>query len=150
MKNGSPRGAVPQKNISMKGWIIIVKVLKKLVSLLLCVCVAIPVFTVSAGAEAGVYEWDGKSKLKAGNTYIITDTVKLKREIEIPPNTKLSVKKGGELKIYSNGSITVRGELAVAIGGLIFNSGTISVKKGGAFNVYGAFQSSVSANLNFN
>lgn len=134
----------------MKGWIIIVKVFRKLISLLLCLCVAVPIFTVSAGAEAGVYEWDGKSKLKAGNTYIITDTVKLKREVEIPPNTKLSVKKGGELKIYSNGSITVRGELAVAIGGLIFNSGTISVKKGGVFNVYGAVQSSVSASLNIN
>lgn len=120
-----------------------------MVSLLLCLCIAVPIFTIAAGAEAGVYVWDGKSKLKAGNTYIITDTIKLKKEVEIPPNTKLSVKKGGELKIYSNGSLTVRGELAVAIGGLLFNSGTVTVKKGGAMNVYGALQSSVSGNLNF-
>lgn len=119
-----------------------------MVSLLLCLCIAVPIFTVTAGAEAGVYKWDGKSKLKAGNTYIITDTIKIKQEVEVPQNTKLSVKKGGELKVYSSGSLTVRGELAVAIGGLLFNSGTITVKKNGAMNVYGTFQSSVSANLN--
>lgn len=125
-----------------------VKIIRKAVSLLLCVCFAIPVCMFSASAESGVYKWDGTKELKAGNTYIITDTVKLRKDIEIPRNTKLSVKKGGELKIYKSGSITVRGELAVAIGGLIFNSGSISVKKGGEFNVYGALQSSVSGHLN--
>ncbi len=124
------------------------KIIKKAVSVLLCLCMTLPAFILSASAEDGVYRWNGKSELKPGNTYIITDTVKLKKELEIPHNTKLSVKKGGELKIYSSGSIRVYGELAVAIGGSIINSGTITVKKNASLNIYGSFQSSVSAFLN--
>lgn len=124
------------------------KYLKRLVLSALCLCVFSVIFSLTASAERKVIEWDGKSALESGNTYIITDTVKLKKAIEIPKDTKLSVKAGGTLKIYKNGNITVHGELAVAQGGLIISSGTVSVKKQADFNVYGNFQSSVSGNLN--
>lgn len=114
----------------------------------MCVFVVLPVFAISSSA-AGVSEWDGKSELKSGKTYVVTDEIKVKKEITIPENSRLIVKDGGYLKIYSKGSLTVRGELAVAIGGTIFNSGELNVKKVGAFNVYGLFQSSVSANVSF-
>lgn len=123
------------------------KKIRKILAAAMCVFVILPVFAVNSSA-AGVIEWDGKSELEAGKTYIVTDEVKIKKEITIPDGTKLSVKDGGYLKIYSKGAVTVRGELAVAIGGSIFNSGELSVKKDGVFNVYGLFQSSVSANVN--
>lgn len=113
-----------------------------------CIFAALPFLSVRASA-ASVTEWDGKSELESGKTYIITEEVKIKNEVTVPENTKLSVKDGGYLKIYSKGSLTVRGELAVAIGGTIFNSGTLNVKKSGTFNIYGLFQSSVSANIGF-
>lgn len=124
------------------------KKLKKALAMLICACVALPLFIIQAGAESSVIKWDGKTALETGKTYIVTDTVKLKRDITIPSGAKLSVRDGGTLKIYSSGSITIRGELAVAVGGTLFNSGTLNVKKGAEFNVYGTFQSSVSGNLN--
>jgi len=124
------------------------KYLKRLVLSALCLCIFGVLFSLTASAERKVIEWDGKTELEAGNTYIITDTIKLKKAIEVPKDTKLSVKDGGALKIYKNGDITVLGELAVARGGLIVSSGTISVKKQADFNIYGDFQSSVSGKLN--
>lgn len=122
------------------------KKIRGFISVLLCLCIAVPMFVIQAGA-AGLIEWDGKSELEAGKTYIITNEVKLKKELSIPHGTKLSVKDGGYLKIYSKGAVTVHGELAVAIGGTVFNSGELNVKKDGIFNVYGLFQSSVSADV---
>ena len=123
------------------------KYLKRLVLSALCCCIFGVIFSVTAFAERQVIEWDGKKELEAGNTYIVTDTVKLKKDIEIPEGTKLSVKNGGTLKVYKSGGITVKGELAVAQGGLIINSGTVYVKKEAEFNVYGNFQSSVSGKV---
>ncbi len=124
-----------------------VKNLKKLFLTALCLCLFSVIFAITASAERQVIEWDGKSKIEAGNTYIITETVKLREMFEIPEGAKLSVKNGGELKIYKNGGLTVRGELAVAKGGKLVNSGEISVKKKSEFNIYGTFQSSVSGTL---
>lgn len=105
------------------------------------------ILSVTAFAESEVIVWDGKAELEQGNTYVITDTVKLKESITIPEDTKLSVKDGGKLKVYSDGEIVVRGELAVAKGGTLINSGLINIRKNAEFNIYGLFQSSVSGTL---
>lgn len=123
------------------------KYLKKLFISALCLCIFTVIFSITAFAERQILEWDGKSPIEAGNTYVITDTVKLKESIVVPEGTKLSVKEGGELKIYSKGEIVVKGELAVAQGGKMINSGAINIKKGAQFNIYGGFQSSVSGSL---
>lgn len=122
------------------------RLLRHITCLLLCLIITVSTFPIASGAE--VFGWDGKSDLKAGNTYIITDKIILDRDITVPSGTKLSVKYGGELKITSSAAITVRGQLAVAIGGKIFNGGTIDVKSNADLNVYGLFQSSKSAKLN--
>ncbi len=124
------------------------KHLKKLVFSVFIMGIFTVLFSLTAFAERQVIEWDGKSEISAGNTYIVTDTVKLKSEITIPEGAKLSIKDGGELKIYKKGNLTVRGELLISDEGKIFNSGTISVKKGAEFNIYGLLQSSVSGNIN--
>ncbi len=123
------------------------KYLKRLALSVLCVSIFAVIFSVTAFAERQVIEWDGKSEIVSGNTYIITDTVKLRQSVEIPEGAKLSVKEGGELKIYKSGSLKVYGELSVSQGGTLFNSGSITVKKDAEFNIYGLFQSSVSGKL---
>ena len=123
------------------------KKIKQLFLTALCLCLFSFVFSIMASAESQVIEWNGKSEILPGNTYIITDTVKLKKQVEIPDGAKLSVKDGGELKIYSKGGLIVNGELAVAKGGKLTNSGLITVKQKADFNIYGSFQSSVSATL---
>lgn len=105
-------------------------------------------FSLSASAERQVIEWDGKTEIESGNTYIVTEEIGLRDNIVIPDDAKLSVKEGGTLKIYKKGGLTVYGELAVSQGGTIFNSGSIVIKKNSAFNIYGLFQSSVNGKMN--
>lgn len=124
-----------------------VKNIKKIFLTALCLCLFSVIFSVIASAESKVLTWDGKSEMTAGNTYVITETVKLHKTFEVPEGTKLSVKKGGELKIYRDGGLTVKGELAVAQGGKLVNSGVINVKKAAELNIYGTFQSSVSGTM---
>lgn len=123
------------------------KYLKKLLLGAVFACFFGVILSVTAFAERQVIVWDGKTEIEAGNTYVITDTVKLKEAITIPEDTKLSVKDGGKLKIYSKGEIIVKGELAVARGGTLVNSGLINIRKNAEFNIYGLFQSSVSGTL---
>ncbi len=99
-------------------------------------------------ASAEVVEWDGKSPLEANSSYKITETVKINKAVTIPEGTKLSVKAGGELKIYKKGTLNVYGELSVAKNGKVTSSGNISVKQNADLNVYGTLQSSVSGKLN--
>ena len=121
-------------------------ILRKAVAFILCAGMMLSLFPVFAKAVS-VYVWDGKTSLQAGRLYYITDTIKVKKDIVIPTGTKLSVRSGGELRIYSAGSVTVQGELSVAIGGLIINSGTLNIKAAGTLSVYGQFQSSVNGKM---
>ena len=59
------------------------KYLKRLVLSALCLLIFGVLFSVTAFAERQIIEWDGKSALESGNTYIITETVKLKKSIEM-------------------------------------------------------------------
>ena len=111
---------------------------------LLCLSVMLSAFAVTAGAASATV-WDGKSELKAGHTYYVLDTIKVKQAVTVPVGTKISVREGATLKITKTGSISVYGELSAAIGGTIMNYGTLNVKKGGKLNIYGLLQSSVSA-----
>ncbi len=120
--------------------------LRTVVAFLLCAGIMLSLFPVIANAVS-VYVWDGKTSLQEGRLYYITDTVKVKKDIVIPKDTKLSIRSGGELRIYSSGSITVQGELAVAIGGLIINSGTLKVKSAGKLSIYGVLQSSINGRM---
>ena len=120
--------------------------LRTVVAFLLCAGIMLSLFPVIANAVS-VYVWDGKTSLQEGRLYYITDTVKVKKDIVIPKDTKLSIRSGGELRIYSSGSITVQGELAVAIGGLIINSGTLNVKSAGKLSIYGVLQSSINGRM---
>ena len=65
----------------------------------------------------------------------------------VPAGTKISVRDGAQLKIQSTGYLTVRGELSVAIGGIIINSGEINLKPEGTLSVYGQLQSSINGKM---
>lgn len=102
-------------------------------------------FGVCASAETII--WDGKTALEEDCSYKITDTVIIRNEVVIPEGTKLSVKSGGNLKIYKGASLTVRGELSVAIGGKVTSSGTVKIKEGADLSLYGTMTSSISGKL---
>ncbi|MBQ9384478.1 MAG: glycoside hydrolase family 25 protein [Ruminiclostridium sp.] len=121
-------------------------VLRILAAFFVCAAVMLSAFPVAAKAVA-VYVWDGKTELQPGRIYYITDTVRVHKAVTIPAGTKLSVRDGGQLKIQSIGYLTVRGELSVAIGGLIINSGSLSIKPEGTLSVYGQLQSSINGKM---
>ena len=98
-------------------------------------------------ASAETLEWDGKTALQEDSSYKITDTVIIRKDVVIPVGTKLSVKEGGTLKIYKSGSLTVRGELSVAVGGKVTNSGTVKIKEKADLSLYGTMTSSISGKL---
>ena len=110
---------------------------------LFVVFLSLPLFGIDAGAASTAVKWDGRTAMTAGRIYAVTDSVGIRGDIVIPSGAKLSVRKGGELKIYKGASLKVYGELAVAIGGLIKNSGALYIKSGGEFNVYGNAQSTL-------
>lgn len=123
-----------------------IRLLRMAAALLLCIGLAVSIIPVSADAASAVV-WDGQSELKAGRTYYVLDTVKVKTNITVPSGTKVSVRDGGMLKISAKGRMTVYGELSAAIGGTIINYGLLKIKAGGKLNIYGTLQSSVSAEI---
>ena len=122
------------------------KILHRLITVLLCVCMCLPLFSVESHAASAII-WDGKAEIKSGRTYYVLGEIKVKTTITIPEDSKISVRDGAKMTISSKGKMIVRGELSAAIGGTIVNYGSLSVKKGGKLNVYGSMQSSVSAVL---
>lgn len=97
--------------------------------------------------SAETLEWDGETAFEEDCSYKITDTVAIKGNVVIPKGTKLSVKSGGNLKLYKGSSLTVMGELSVAIGGKVTNSGSVKIKEGADLSLYGTMTSSISGRL---
>lgn len=122
------------------------KILRALVSFIICAAVCLTMISVPSHA-ASAYIWDGKAEIKAGHTYYVLESIRVRSDVTIPEGAKISVREGGTLKISSSASMTVYGELSAAIGGTIMNYGSLKVKKGGKLNIYGSLQSSVSAKL---
>ena len=118
------------------------KLLQAAAAFIVCVGLLLPMLAIDSHA-AQVKVWDGLSELETGHIYYVTDTVKLRRTVEIPAGAKLSVRNGGELRILPSGKMNVYGELAVAIGGLVKNSGELNIRRTGVFSVYGTAQSSL-------
>ena len=124
-----------------------VKIMRAAAALLLCIALMLTALPIKASASTATV-WDGRSELKAGHTYYILDTIRVRQAFTVPEGTKISVREGGTLRISASGSLRVYGELSAAIGGTILNYGELNIKKGGKLNIYGVFQSSVSAKIN--
>jgi len=97
------------------------------------VAAAVPVPKSSAASV----DWDGKTDLKSGNTYRVTSEITVRKNIAVPENARLYVLDGGKLIIPQNTSVSVYGEMAVAIGGNITVSGELSANPGASVGVYG-------------
>lgn len=122
--------------------------MKRLLSIILAAAAAIAFFMLPVSAAENVpIEWDGETALLSGNTYIISQPLKISGELTVPENAKLTVKSGGELKIVMNTAVNVLGSFNIAIGGLVINSGRFTLADTGEMNVYGEFRSSISAIL---
>lgn len=74
--------------------------------------------------------WDGKTALKKNTSYIINKNVSIKDNLTIPSGCKLTINEKAKLnigngaKLTINGSIIVKGQLALN-GGLVINKGKV-------------------------
>lgn len=122
--------------------------MKKLLSIVLAISLAVTCLLFPSFAEeAEPIEWDGETEMITGNTYTVSQPLKLKGDFTVPENARLTVKSGGELIFVVNSSINVLGTFNVPIGGLVINSGRFTLADTGEMNIYGEFRSSVSAIL---
>ena len=144
------------------------KPFKKLLSLLLATVFAAGVITAdfskypafaaddtSYGAEysppdtSGYVRWTGKTELKENRSYYIDREVKITEEqrVTLPESSKLLVKNGGALLIYSESSFTVKGELTVEPAARVVVSGELIAMPDSLIVNYGTFSATKSSLL---
>lgn len=88
------------------------------------------------GASAAK-EWDGKSEMKAGQSYVLKKSVTISKKVTIPTGTTLTLNKGVKLGISASGSLYVKGKLAMKAGSTLSVSGTLYTYKGSTTSVSG-------------
>ena len=82
--------------------------------------------------------WDGKSEMKAGQSYVLKKSVTISKKVTIPKGTTLTLNKGVKLGIAASGSLYVKGKLAVKSGATVSVSGTLYTYSGSSLSVSGA------------
>lgn len=78
-----------------------------------CAAYAERTVAVCAEYEAVMPKWDGKSELKSGKKYSVSQDITITADTVIPANTTLTVKKGYKLVIEKGATLTVKGKLVV-------------------------------------
>lgn len=74
--------------------------------------------------------WDGKSAMKAGQSYVLKKNVTIKSKVTLPKGATLTVNKGVTLTIGAKGALTVKGKLVVKSGATVTVSGKLVTAKG--------------------
>ena len=74
--------------------------------------------------------WDGKSAMKAGQSYVLKKSVTIKSKVTLPKGATLTVNKGVTLTIGAKGALTVKGKLVVKSGATVTVSGKLVTAKG--------------------
>lgn len=74
--------------------------------------------------------WDGKSAMKAGQSYVLKKSVTIKSKVTLPKGATLTLGKGAKLTIGAKGTLTVKGKLVVKSGATVTVSGKLVTAKG--------------------
>ena len=98
-----------------------------------------PVQTAQVVQEyaAKAAEWNGKTALKAGKSYVVTKNLTLSKKVTLPKGAKLTVKNGAKLTVGAKGTLNIKGTLTVAKGAALAVSGKLCEYKTGALTVSG-------------
>ena len=138
--------------------------LKKILAALLCAAVSVgasmaafaetpqQVYTESVVKELGAkaVTWDGKTELKAGESYVVTKDITISSKgVVVPHGTTLTVKNGAKLWVNSKGALIIGGKLTVAKGAKLAVSGYLEVSGEGYIGGYGNGTLNVNGELRF-
>ena len=94
---------------------------------------------------SGWPEWDGKTKMQSGVNYYISKDTKLRGNFGVPAGSRLLIKSGARLVVYTERSLNVRGILTIEPGAELMTSGTLTVFESAGLENFGSFKASVSA-----
>lgn len=94
---------------------------------------------------SGWTEWDGKTKMQSGVNYYISKDTKLRGNFGVPAGSRLLIKSGARLVVYTERSLNVRGILTIEPGAELMTSGTLTVFESAGLENFGSFKASVSA-----
>lgn len=124
------------------------KIPKAVFCFLLCLTLMISLSFGSVAEMPNTLEWDGKTAMKSGYTYLVTSELYLDTDFTVPKGAILRIREGGALYLKKNAHLTINGIFVVSKNGYVKNSGVISILESGCFDVYGKFESSLSGTIN--
>lgn len=75
-------------------------------------------------------EWNGKTALKSGKSYVVTKDVTISKDVTVPKGAKLTIKNGAKLSVGAKGSLTINGTVTVGKGSTLAVSGALTQAKG--------------------
>lgn len=90
-------------------------------------------------------QWDGKTKMLAGENYYISGKVSPRSDISVPAGSRLVVTEGAKLVVYKGRTMKIRGIVTVEPNAQVIASGTVSVYEKGGVENYGELKGSVSS-----
>lgn len=94
---------------------------------------------------SGYTQWDGKTKMVSGTNYYIEGKVAPRQNFTIPRDSRLVVKTGAKLVLYTGKSMNVRGIITVEPDAELIASGTLTIYERAGIENYGALKGSVSS-----
>ena len=97
----------------------------------------------------GWTKWDGKTKMESGTNYYIDSKTALRSNFTIPSGSRFVIKTGGQLVIYKEKSLNIRGVLTIEPDAELLASGTVTVYSGAGLENFGSFKGSVSSKMRF-
>lgn len=91
-----------------------------------------PVQTAQVVREyaAKASEWNGKTALKSGKSYVVTKNLTISKDVTVPKGAKLTIKNGAKLSVGAKGSLTINGTVTVGKGSTLAVSGALTQAKG--------------------
>ncbi len=95
----------------------------------------------------GWTKWDGKTKMESGTNYYIDSKTAPRGDFTVPNGSRFVIKSGGQLVVYKNRALNVRGILTVEPDAELTASGTVTVFSGAGMENYGTIKGSVSSTL---
>lgn len=117
------------------------KLLKRLTALsvaAILLCLVLPIAAVAEEAE--IIEWDGRTPLVSGTSYIISTQVRLGTDLTIPEDVIITIEDGGSLLLMSGMTLNLRGTLTVMPGGALeLRRGNLNLRGSGTLFVLGSF-----------
>lgn len=106
--------------------------------------------SVTRELSAKATEWNGKTTLKAGSSYVVSKNLTVSKKVTLPKGATLTVKNNAKLTVGTKGTLNIKGTLSVAKGASVALSGKLYEYKTGRMQVSGTVslgkQSSITIN----